>query len=442
MLIGKTKSVCPVCLKVLEAQKNTGADGNIYMDKTCPEHGRFHSLIWEGDLRSYLQWNKDSSRVEKPVDPKAADKGCPYDCGLCEEHLRKGCCVLLELTNRCNLRCPVCFAGAGETAPKDLSMEEISAQYDYLMSHGGPFNIQLSGGEPTVREDLPQIIRLGREKGFTFFQLNTNGLRLANEPGYAQKLKDAGLDTVFLQFDGLDDEVYITLRGRPLLEEKLRAIQLCREAGLGIVLVPVIAAGVNEAQTGKIMRFALENMPAVRGVHFQPLSYFGRCALDRPSKPVTIPKMLRLMEEQTQGLIKAADFGGGGAENPYCSFHASYMRRKDGSLKALPQSAGSSCCCCTGSDDSRQYVAQQWSGSSPEFAPDGDLSDTSSLDEFLEQARLNTLAISGMVFQDAFNLDIDRLRRCYICEVDPEQGMVPFCAYNLTDTSGRSLYRK
>lgn len=439
MIFARAESVCPVCLRVLPARKRSEPDG-IYMDKTCPEHGNFSSLIWEGDLRSYLTWPVRNTAAEAPVDGKARDRGCPYDCGLCREHRTKGCCVLLELTGRCNLHCPVCFASAGAGAESDLSLAEIETQYDYLMAHGGPFNIQLSGGEPTVRDDLPAIIRLGREKGFPFFQLNTNGLRLAMEAGYAEELKAAGLNTVFLQFDGVTDAVFETLRGRPLLAEKEQAIVNCAAAGLGIVLVPVIAAGVNEDQVGAILRYGLERMPAVRGIHFQPLSYFGRCALSRPDRPVTIPKMLRLLEDQTDGLLHASDFGGGGAENPYCSFHASYLRRSDGSLKPLKRRAESGCCCVS-SDDSRQSVASQWSGEAEEFALDGDLLDTSSLDAFLEHARLNTFAVSGMVFQDAWNLDLDRLRRCYICEMDSRRGMVPFCAYNLTDTEGRSLYR-
>lgn len=441
MVIGTTESVCPVCLRRLKAEKRAEQDG-IYMDKSCPEHGRFSALIWEGDLRSYLRWSTESIREEQPVAPREKEKGCPYDCGLCQEHQRKGCCVLLELTNRCNLRCPVCFASAGEAPVKEPSLADIGRQFDMLMAHGGPFNIQLSGGEPTMRDDLPEIIRLGREKGFSFFQLNTNGLRLAREPGYAEALKTAGLNTVFLQFDGVTDDVYLALRGRELMKEKEAAIANCATAGLGIVLVPVIARGVNEEQVGEVLRYGLAHAPAVRGVHFQPISYFGRCALDRPAKPITIPKMLALIEEQTGGMMRAADFGGGGAENPYCSFHASYRRMADGRLKALARK--SSGCCCTGSDDSREFVANQWSGAEEErvFNADGELEETSALDAFLAQIRQDTFAVSGMVFQDAYNLDLTRLKRCYICEVDEDFGMVPFCAYNLTNTEGRALYRK
>ena len=436
MIFGRTKSVCPVCLRVLDAQKRAESDG-VYLDKCCPEHGPFSTLIWEGTLDSYTAWNRENRTVDPPREGKAPSGGCPLDCGLCTAHLRKGCCVLLELTKRCDLRCPVCFASAGESRSKDPGIDEIGRQYDWLMAHGGPFNIQLSGGEPTQRGDLPEIIRLGREKGFSFFQLNTNGLRLAAEPEYAQELKSAGLNTVFLQFDGLDDAVYITLRGRALLEEKQRCVEVCAAAGLGVVLVPVIASGVNEDQLWPIMRYALSKSPSVRGVHIQPISYFGRCALDRPARPLTIPAVLRLLETQSGGCLHAADFSGGGAENPYCSFHAAYRIQKDGSLKALPRRAEG---CCIASDDSRISVAERWGGESC-YAPDSEMTETSSLDAFLQEIRQKTFTVSGMVFQDAWNLDLERLQCCHIFETDSRYGMVPFCAYNLTAADGRTLYR-
>ena len=438
MEIGKTISVCPVCLARIPAAKTLGADGSIYLEKKCWEHGPFRTLIWEGDLESYVNWSMgDSSTPVTPVRAKEAEKGCPNDCGLCQNHERDGCCVLLELTNRCNLRCPVCFANAGAQASHDLSLEEIGKQYDLLMAHGGPFNIQLSGGEPTLREDLDSIIALGREKGFSFFQLNTNGLRIAEEPGYGEHLKKAGVSVVFLQFDGLDDEIYRVLRGAALTDRKLRAIEACKAVGLPVVLVPTVAPGVNDQALGEILRFALRHAPHVRGVHIQPISYFGRCGLEAPERRLTIPAVLRRIEEQTGGLMKASDFGGGGAESPYCSFHASYLRKSDGSLKALPRRRSQ--CCCVRSSDARDYVSQQWSGKAAHC--DGD-SDTASLDAFLQQTVENTFTVSGMVFQDAWNLDLDRLRRCYICEVDTQRGMIPFCAYNLTDIHGKALYRK
>lgn len=231
MGFGRTKSVCPVCLRVLEAQKTVGEHG-IYLNKTCPEHGAFSALIWEGSIKEYFMWNGESSAIDPPVNGKEPQRGCPNDCGLCSAHLRKGCCMLLELTRRCNLECPVCYASAGKCGD-DPNIEDIERQYDFLMAHGGPFNIQLSGGEPTLREDLPEIIWLGRQKGFTFFQLNTNGIRLAAEPDYAKSLKAAGLNTVFLQFDGMSDAVYEALRGRAAPKGKARRNRKLRRSGLG-----------------------------------------------------------------------------------------------------------------------------------------------------------------------------------------------------------------
>lgn len=437
--IGTTLSVCPVCLRTIPAEKVVGDDGLIYMEKACPEHGSWRTLIWEGDEASYSEWGaRDCHTPPALVDPKPAMAGCPRDCGLCTNHKQATCCVLLELTKRCNLRCPVCFASSvasGVSTGFDLSLEEIGHQYDHLMAHGGPYNIQLSGGEPTVRDDLDKIIALGREKGFTFFQLNTNGLRLAEEAGYAEHLAEAGVSTVFLQFDGLDDAIYRMLRGRDLKAQKLSAIENCERAGLPVVLVPTVAAGVNDGAMGDIIRFALAHAPHVRGVHIQPMSFFGRNNFDPNQGRLTIPGVLRRLEAQTDGLLKASDFSGGGAESPYCSFHASY-RRSGEEFRALPKREGA--CCCQ-SSDTRDTVAQQWSGKIS--CCDGDAA-TSSLDDFLQETVENTFTVSGMVFQDAWNLDLERLQRCYICEMDSDQGMVPFCAYNLTNLDGKALYRK
>ena len=386
----RTESVCPECLRTIAADKAVGDDGYIYMIKTCPEHGSFETLIWEDGIVDYLKWNTAPGGGNAPGRTVPVKNGCPRDCGLCEEHESAGCCVLLELTRRCSLRCPVCFASAGEVSGEP-TLGEISALYDMLMERGGPFNIQLSGGEPTIRDALPDILRLC-------------------------------------------DSTYETLRGRALLDAKLRAIDNCAAAGLPVVLVPTLVPGVNVSETGGILRFALSRAPHVRGVHFQPVSYFGRCELPEPETRLTIPRVLREIERQTGGLMSIADFGGGGAESPWCSFHASYQKLPGGGLKALPRRE--SACCCKKSSEARDFVADRWSLSAqPSENEDG-------FDRFLREAAENSFTVSGMAFMDAYSLDLDRLRRCYICEADSERGMVPFCAYNLTASDGRSLYRK
>lgn len=433
-----TESVCPVCLKRLAAVKEREGD-RVFLQKTCPEHGDFRTLIWNGPP-GYDSWDRSRPKVTPVYTHTRESNGCPYDCGICPEHRQNTCCVLLEVTQRCNLGCPVCFASSGGEEIIDPKIEEIEEWYDLLMESGGPFNIQLSGGEPTVRDDLPALIRLGKEKGFPFFQLNTNGLRLAAEPDYAARLKEAGLDCVFLQFDGLNDGIYSALRGRPLLREKLATIDVCAEAGLGVVLVPTVAAGINDGEIGALIDFAALRLPDVRGIHFQPMSYFGRYPGEAGER-LTIPDILRKIEEQTSGRMKAADFSPGTAENPYCSFNASYLLQPDGLLKALEKQEES--CCCGDASRPREYVARHWSAVPPSGCCDSlREAEPQSLDEFIERTRQYTLAVSGMVFQDAWNLDLDRLRQCYIHVVSPDRRVIPFCAYNLTGAGGDALYRE
>ena len=439
IILDEVESLCPCCLKKIVGNKVEYEDG-VYLEKSCEEHGFFKTLIWEG--KDYKSWS-DVEKFKTPnVVSSEVSKGCPYDCGICSDHRQETCCVLLEITNRCNLKCPICFASSNENIKEDISIERISEYYDYLMKCGGPYNIQLSGGEPTLRDDLEEIIKIGRDKGFTFFQLNTNGIRIGEDENYIKALANAGLNTVFLQFDGLSDEVYYKLRGKKLLRLKLKAIENCKKAGVGVVLVPTIMKDVNINQIGKIINFAIDNMPAIRGVHFQPVSFFGRYENRDENYRITIPKMLSEIENQMQGKMKIENFMGGGAENSYCSFHGNFLVNEDKSLK--PLGSKSNCCCKpTSSKQSREFVAKQWSAvkNSPN-KKDAKNNFTKSLDDFLNRFDNYTLAISAMLFQDVWNVDLDRLKQCYIHVVSEDMKLIPFCAYNLTNIDNKSLYRR
>ena len=449
-LLAKTESVCPVCLHTLPAQRVLEGD-DIYLVKRCPEHGEFKTIVWRS-VESYQRWEARGSRAATPpVTETAIKHGCPHDCGICPDHRQHSCCVLLEVTQRCNLRCPVCFAGAGGQNA-DPSLAEIDGWLDRLRAHGSPVNIQLSGGEPTVRDDLPTIVRRIRARGFDFVQVNTNGIRLAKEAGYAQALADAGLDCAFLQFDGVSDKVYQHIRGARLLEIKRQAILRCAEAGLAVVLVPTLVPGVNIGEIGAIVDFALTWVPAVRAVHFQPISYFGRYPVPpADADRFTLPEVMVEIERQTAGRVRVADFGPGTSENVFCSFAGKFEVAGDGSLRSTRQAVAG--CCSTGAAQgscgcgkpaededgprSRRIVARRWAASTRQPLADAGLA---SFDAFLA-ARGHTFSISGMAFQDAWNLDLERLRECFIHVVSPDRRVIPFCAYNLTSISGESLYR-
>jgi 7,8-dihydro-6-hydroxymethylpterin dimethyltransferase len=450
-ILATTESVCPICLQRVAAKRMVVGD-DIYLVKTCPDHGDFRTIVWRG-LDSYRRWGERGSRAATPpVTETAVAQGCPHDCGLCPDHRQQSCCVLLEVTQRCNLRCPVCFAssaGAGD----DPDITEIESWLRLLKAHGNPVNVQLSGGEPTVRDDLPEIVALTHAQGFDFVQINTNGVRLAKEPGYARRLADAGLDCAFLQFDGVSDETYRRIRGARLFDLKQQAVAQCADAGIGVVLVPTLVPGVNVDEIGAIIEFARDHAPAVRAVHFQPVSYFGRY----PTPPadcnrITLPEVMAEVERQTGGMIRTADFAPGSAENAYCSFSGKFFVGDDKRLRAA--APASSSCCSTSSgcgcglpssgDDAqhaRRVVAGQWAARQAAI-PKIDLPgvDTASFDAFLADHRYS-LSISGMAFQDAWTLDLERLRECFIHVVSPDRRIIPFCAYNLTTAAGDPLYR-
>lgn len=450
ILLSTTQSVCPECLNRIPARRV--AKGNcVYLKKSCPEHGEYQVCIWEGEP-GYQDWVNTQIPSSPAVCATPVNKGCPFDCGLCPEHRQQTCCVLLEVTNQCNLHCPVCFATASEAGKEEPDLTVIEGWYRMLMNSGGPYNIQLSGGEPTMRDDLPEIIALGKELGLVFFQVNTNGLRLATDEQYVSRLKAAGLNCVFLQFDGICDSVYLKLRGRELFNLKKKAIEVCAAHDLGVVLVPTLVPGVNDSQIGDILSFAIRNMPIVRGVHFQPISYFGRYPQEpKDGDRITLPQILREIEKQTNGQMKASHFRPPGGEHGHCSFHANFILMPDGQIKPLTQSSSTACCCqgkstTEGAKRARQFVARQWSAPQSAFLRKSQklqagVGNVASLDEFLERVSTHTLAVSGMAFQDAWTLDLERLKQCFIHVVGPDNRLIPFCAYNLTNRQGRPLYR-
>lgn len=438
----ETESLCPVCLKKIGADI-VARGGEIFMEKTCPEHGFFQIKIWQGK-EDFLRWSQNVKSGGMHIWDNLAVNGCPFDCGICPEHEQDACCVLIEVTNRCDQKCRFCFANAGRNQ-QEKGISEIRELLRFLLARSmeRPYNIQISGGEPTIREDLPEIIRLVKELGFPYVQINTNGLRLAKEPGYAQKLKDSGLDSVFLQFDGTKDNIYEEIRGQKLFDIKKEAIDNCRQAELGVVLVMTLVPGINTKNIGATIDFMLEGLPHLRGVHFQPVSYFGRYPFTGSMpRHFTLSDLLLEIALGTDNRISAADFLPLETGHPLCSFHGNFLLdEKDGKKEIVSVSAPRPCCSAkTDIVKAREYIRKKWGQYHSENTEQK--YQTASWDGFLHKIDQKGFSISAMAFQDAWNVDLERLRRCRVYVAEAPNRLIPFCAYNMTDIEGVSIYRK
>jgi uncharacterized radical SAM superfamily Fe-S cluster-containing enzyme len=304
----------------------------------------------------------------------------------------------------------------------------IGGMYETILDSGGPYPLQLSGGEPTSRDDLPEIVAMGRRMGFDNIQINTNGIRLAHDVAYLSRLKESGANIIYLSMI------------------KSQVLKNCSEAGLGVVLVPVLIPRVNDHQIGEMIQFAKSWMPTVRGVHFQPISYFGRF----PKPPndgdrITLPEVLKAIEEQSGGEMRVDDFKPRSSKEAYCSFAGLFILGEDGKLTStFKQDAKRDS--MAPSEAVRRFLKTYWAPpNTNQCACTSEIGLSSSLsgvrDDFFIWVQAHSLTISTMPFQDVWNIDLERLKGCCIHVVTSDHRLIPFCAYYLTSKSGRRLYQ-
>jgi len=447
-ILEKTWSLCPVCLRRIPALRIVEEE-NIYLEKECENHGRYKTLVWR-DADYYKTLNRfDTERKGPKVRQTQAKKGCPLDCGLCPNHRQDTCLVVMEVTNRCNLRCRACFASSSEGYTYEPDINKIRDMYEVTLGGSKPICIQISGGEPTIRDDLPEIVSLGKRMGIDYIELNTNGLRLARDLEYLRSLKQAGVDAVYLSFDGLSPDVYRKVCGEDIFELKTQAVENCAKIGMGVILVPRIIKYINHDQVGEIIAFAKKWIPTVKGVHFQPLSYFGR----HPGKPddddrITIPDLLSAIELQTKGEIRADNFVPTCCPDVHCDARCLSVLMENGKLFPLTRCPDSGPTICADIPKLiRESVSSLWklppqsAGSPPATGAAPCKCQSGSWMEIVQRATENYLTISMMAFQDVWNIDLDRLEKCCIHVVTPDRRLIPFCAFNVTSVNGESLYR-
>jgi hypothetical protein len=470
-----TTSICPECLKKVDAEV-FAEDGKVYITKSCSEHGIFSDIYWS-DAELYEKFDRYQVLGTGISNPMVKSDANSLKCGLCANHRTNTILANIDVTNRCNLNCPVCFANAKRSGfIYEPSVKQIRDML-LMLRDEKPVPccaIQFSGGEPTVRDDLPELISMAKDLNFLQIQIATNGVRISKDPEFTKKLREAGLHTVYLSFDGIGKEPYLDARGFNAFPIKNAAIDNCRRAGLSsIVLVPTLIKGVNDHQIGDIIRFASDRLDVVKGVNFQPVAFTGRIdQSEREKKRITIPDLLRMAEEQTHGTICRDDWFSIPQSVSISHFMEAVFGREvlqftvhqhcgagtylfkdgenlipitrfvdvDGLLEYLDEVSPH--IKSTGSHIMKAGLTSKAlhdiSGFIDRENAPNSINVTKMIMDFfnkgtsdsLKPFHRNCLFVGSMHFQDPYNFDLERVQRCGIHYAIPDGRVIPFCAYN------------
>jgi len=420
-ILAETTSLCPSCLEQVPGQYEERGDG-VHLRRTCPDHGTTSRQVW-GSL-DHWEW---ASEFAPDFEPDG-------DLTVESDH---ACLAILEVTEDCNLSCSYCFASSGPGG-KQRSKQEILDLLDVVRQEE-PRPIQFSGGEPTVRDDLPALVTAATNRGFDHIEVNTNGLRLAREDGYAKQLADAGVTAVYLQFDGLERDTYVEIREADILDFKHEAIDACRDADLPVILVPTVVPGVNDHEMGDIVEFALDNRDVVRSVNFQPVAHFGR--YERNDGRFALDEAARLLAEQIDPL-DPRDILPAPCCSAYCQIGTALLPREDSVVPLTKFIDDALWDTVSGMVDEGDYMellagtaageemACTTAGCCGSAVPDG-------AGELFE----DVVPVSITGFMDADAADVDRLSNCCLSVPTPDGDLVPFCGYNMTTEDGEYALR-
>lgn len=288
-----TLSLCNECRQRVDA-KIVFSQNKVFLHKRCPDHG-FQEVLIATDVEYYKRirnYNK-SSEYPKIFNTKT-HYGCPFDCGLCTDHEQHSCLTLIEITDRCNLTCPTCYAESSPTHGRHRTLEEVERMLDIIVANEGqPDVVQISGGEPTIHPQFFEILDLAKARPIRHLMLNTNGLRIAKDADFARRLATYMPDfEIYLQFDSFKSSALESLRGQDLTDVRRRAIDRLNELNLSTTLVVTLQKGVNDDEIGAILDYALQQ-PCVRGVTFQPTQIAGRIQNFNPATDRLTPTEVR-----------------------------------------------------------------------------------------------------------------------------------------------------
>lgn len=443
-----TVSLCTECLRRVEA-KHVIQDNRVWLYKWCPAHGQSKVLVasdaayWRQGREVFIKPPEMPLRFNTPM-----EFGCPYDCGLCPDHMQHSCLSVIEITDHCNLRCPVCYADSGPHRPGFRDLPTVERMLDAVVANEGlPDVVQLSGGEPTLHPDFFAILEAARRRPIKHLMVNTNGIRIANEPGFAERMNDyaPGFE-VYLQWDSLRPAALKALRGVDLSSVRLRALEHLNRVGLSTTLVMTVARGINDDEIGSVIEFAAKQ-PCVRGVTLQPVQHAGRTEdYDPAAQRLTLTEVRQNILDQTS-LFAPADI----IPVP-CNSDAlamAYAIKDSGSIRPLtgliPPDvllAGDRNTIVFERDPALK--AQVFKLFATNHGPEGQARELRDLLCCLPNIRgesigyANVFRVLIMQFIDAWNFDVRAMKKSCVHIAQPDGRLIPFEAFNLLYRDGKA----
>jgi len=444
-----TNSICSKCLRKVEAKVLIQGD-NVYLQKWCPQH-KLERVLISTDAEYYKLTRKFIKPAQMPVKFNTPIKyGCPYDCGLCPDHEQHSCLAIVEVTDQCNLSCPVCYS---ESSPNRVgthrSLEQIEFMLDCVVrNEGEPDIVQISGGEPTIHPRFWEILEAAKRRPIKHLMINTNGIKIANEPAFAKRLAEymPGFE-VYLQFDSLDAGPLLALRGEDLRDIRKRALERLNEFNISTTLVVTLKKGVNDGEIGGIIDYALKQS-CVRGVTFQPVQVAGRCENFDPAKDRLTLSEVRQQILKQHSLFKPEDVIPVPC-HPDCLAMAYALKMGDCVTplthmippEVLLQSEGSTIVYERSAALKEKLFAAFSTGHSP-------LGAAMSLKQLLcclplanvpeEITYRNVFRVIIMKFMDAYDLDIRSVKKSCVHIVHPDGRIIPFDTFNMFYRDGKA----
>ncbi|MGH7213376.1 MAG: radical SAM protein [Tepidisphaeraceae bacterium] len=447
-----TNSLCSTCLRKVEA-KVVIQDDHVYLHKWCPEH-RFQKVLISTDAEYYKLSRQTIKPGQMPLKFNTPIKyGCPFDCGLCPDHEQHSCLTLVEITDGCNLTCPICYS---ESSPQRVSSHRSLEQIEFMLdavvrNEGEPDVVQISGGEPTIHPEFFRVLDLAKARPIKHLMVNTNGIKIANDPDFTRRLKDylPGFE-VYLQYDSSRPSRLRELRGEDLTDVRRRALEHLNEDNISTTLVVTLKKGLNDDEIGEIIDFALKQR-CVRGVTFQPIQSAGRLEdFDPATDRLTLGEVRQQILKQSP-VFQPADVIPVPC-HPDCLAMA-YALKLDGQVLPLtglidPQvllhGPGNTIVYERSAELRNQLFKLFSTGASP-------TSSATSLKQLLcclpevcvpDGSGLtydNLFRVIIMQFLDPHNFDVRSVKKSCVHIVHPDGRIIPFDTYNLFYRDGRSL---